>query len=137
MSGKRYDDEFERIFKVIGLLFKRYPLAHVAKMTRTKLEYVEMIRRKLLVQEVYLDDPYEDTPELEKLVGIKRRKIPVAFSPTGKRRLIDPTTCERDYGPDEIEFMKAVEEYKRDNRRPFPTWSEIMEVFKGLGYQKP
>jgi hypothetical protein len=28
-----------------------------------------------------------------------------------RRRRIDPTTCERDYSHDEIEFMQAVERY--------------------------
>ncbi len=37
---------------------------------------------------------------------------------------------------DVIEFITAVDEYKRRNQRPFPSWSEILEVIKGLGYQK-
>ena len=53
-----------------------------------------------------------------------------------RRRLIDPTTCERDYNDDETEFMKAMDRYKRENRRPFPTWSEVLEVVLGLGYRK-
>jgi hypothetical protein len=53
-----------------------------------------------------------------------------------RRRLIDPDTCERDYTPEEIEFMRAMDRYKRDNRRPFPTWGEILAVLKALGYRK-
>ncbi|MBL8888895.1 MAG: hypothetical protein JNL67_02880 [Planctomycetaceae bacterium] len=53
-----------------------------------------------------------------------------------RRRHIDPTTCERDYSEDELEFMRAVDEYKRKNRRMFPTCSELLEVLRGLGYQK-
>ena len=53
-----------------------------------------------------------------------------------RRRLIDPTTCERDYTDDESEFMKAMDRYKRENRRPFPTWSEVLEVCRALGYRK-
>ena len=53
-----------------------------------------------------------------------------------RRRQIDPTTCERDYNNDEIEFMKAMDQYKRDNRRPFPTWSEVLEVLRAMGYRK-
>ena len=41
-----------------------------------------------------------------------------------RRRQIDPTTCERDYSNDEIEFMQALDEYKRENGRMFPTCSE-------------
>src|SRR5437870_1466109 len=53
-----------------------------------------------------------------------------------RRRQIDPTTCERDYSDEEITFMKAMDQYKRDNRRPFPTWSEVLEVLRSLGYRK-
>ncbi|MFO0938425.1 MAG: hypothetical protein U0798_18130 [Gemmataceae bacterium] len=52
-----------------------------------------------------------------------------------RRRLIDPTTCERDYTDEETDFMKAMDRYKRDNRRPFPTWSEVLEVMRSLGYR--
>ncbi len=53
-----------------------------------------------------------------------------------RRRLIDPTTCERDYNDEETEFMKAMDRYKRENRRPFPTWSEVLEVLSSLGYRR-
>lgn len=53
-----------------------------------------------------------------------------------RRRQIDPTTCERDYSSDEIEFMNALDTYKRENGRMFPTCSEILEVFLSLGYVK-
>ena len=53
---------------------------------------------------------------------------------TNRRRQIDPTTCERDYSGDEIEFMQALDEYKRNNGRMFPTCSEILEVVRSLGY---
>ena len=32
--------------------------------------------------------------------------------------------------------MKAMDQYKRDNRRPFPTWSEVLEVLAALGYRR-
>jgi len=51
-----------------------------------------------------------------------------------RRRQIDPTTCERDYNNDEIEFMQALDAYKRANGRMFPTCSEILEVIRALGY---
>lgn len=54
-----------------------------------------------------------------------------------RRRQIDPTTCERDYTGDEIEFMHALDAYKRSSGRMFPTCSEILEVVRGLGYAKP
>ncbi len=54
-----------------------------------------------------------------------------------RRRLIDPTTCERDYSGEEIEFMRAMDDYKRTSGRMFPTWSEVLEVVRSLGYTKP
>jgi len=51
-----------------------------------------------------------------------------------RRRQIDPTTCERDYSDQEIEFMQALEAYKRASGRMFPTCSEILEVIRDLGY---
>ena len=53
-----------------------------------------------------------------------------------RRRQIDPTTCERDYNGSEIEFMRAMDEYKRRSGRPFPTWSEVLEVVHSLGYRQ-
>lgn len=51
-----------------------------------------------------------------------------------RRRQIDPTTCERDYSVQEVEFMNAMDEYKRTSGRMFPTCSEVLEVIRGLGY---
>lgn len=78
----------------------------------------------------------------------RKRNIPVATDrrraenaaakrkSSERRRLIDPTTCERDYTDDETEFMKAMDRYKRENRRPFPTWSEVLEVLRSMGYRR-
>jgi len=51
-----------------------------------------------------------------------------------RRRHIDPTTCERDYTDPEIEFMRAMDDYKRVSGRMFPTCSEVLEVIRDLGY---
>ena len=51
-----------------------------------------------------------------------------------RRRQIDPTTCEREYTDDEIQFMHALDAYKRTSGRMFPTCSEILEVIRDLGY---
>lgn len=59
--------------------------------------------------------------------GTERRKVQ-------RRRQIDPTTCERDYTDAEVEFMRAMDDYKRANGRMFPTCSEILEVVGKLGY---
>ena len=56
--------------------------------------------------------------------------------PGKRRQRVDPTTCTRDYENDDIQFMTAMDQYKRDNRRQFPTWSEVLEVLIALGYRK-
>ena len=48
----------------------------------------------------------------------------------------NPLTSEQSYTPDEIEFMAAMDRYKRANRRPFPTWHEVLAVLLALGYRK-
>jgi len=55
---------------------------------------------------------------------------------SGRRRFVDPTTCERDYSGEEMEFMHAMQEYKKSSGRMFPTWSEVLEVLIALGYEK-
>ena len=66
---------------------------------------------------------------VERRQGPRREKV-------SRRRQIDPTTCERDYNDAEVEFMQALDEYKRKNGRMFPTCSEILEVIVSLGYEK-
>jgi len=84
-------------------------------------------------------------PDRRNRTDRRNRQIPVALERrSGKdrrnqperRRQVDPTTCEKDYSDEEIVFMKAMDKYKRDNRRPFPTWSEVLEVLRSLGYRK-
>lgn len=40
------------------------------------------------------------------------------------------------YSHDEVEFMLAMDQYKRDNKRPFPNWHEVLLVIISLGYRK-
>jgi hypothetical protein len=37
---------------------------------------------------------------------------------------------------EQFEFLMAIDEYKKQNTRPFPTWTEVLEVIKALGYRK-
>ncbi len=76
------------------------------------------------------------TADGDHLAGEERRKT-TPRRKVERRRMIDPTTCERDYSADEVEFMKAMDDYKRKSGRMFPTWSEVLEVIRDLGYAKP
>lgn len=66
----------------------------------------------------------------------RARRAAAARAASGRRREIDPTTCERDYTAAEMEFMRAMDAYKRSSGRMFPTWSEVLEVVQSLGYAK-
>jgi len=68
-------------------------------------------------------------------VPVERRSLERRVK-VSRRRQIDPTTCERDYTPEEIEFMSALDDYKRRSGRMFPTCSEVLEVIKAIGYEK-
>ena len=49
---------------------------------------------------------------------------------------MDPTACERDFAAAERELMEAMQVYKQRSGRMFPTWGEVLEVLRGLGYVK-
>ena len=40
------------------------------------------------------------------------------------------------FNDEEREFLQAMDRYKRERRRPFPTWHEVLRVFQSLGYRK-
>jgi len=35
-----------------------------------------------------------------------------------------------------LEFVQAIDAWKRSNGRQFPTWTEVLSIVKELGYQK-
>ena len=37
---------------------------------------------------------------------------------------------------EQFEFVMAIETYKKVNRKMYPTWTEILEVVRQLGYRK-
>jgi len=68
---------------------------------------------------------------IDRRLGLDRRRGP------GKRRSSERKSAEEGEMSDEqFEFLMAIDEYKRKNARPFPTWTEILEVIKALGYRK-
>ena len=88
---------------------------------------VEMNRRASDRRQQKEERRKESAPVAVERRTSERRKTP-------RRRQIDPTTCERDYSGEEIEFMQAMDAYKRANGRMFPTCSEILEVIRAMGY---
>ena len=63
--------------------------------------------------------------------GMDRRRGP------GRRRgEVRRAAEEGEISGELLEFIMAIDEYKRINERPFPTWSEVFEIVHYLGYRK-
>jgi len=68
---------------------------------------------------------------VDRRLGLERRRGP------GRRRSEERKSAEEGQMSDEqFGFLMAIDEYKRTNQRPFPTWTEVLEVIKALGYRK-
>ena len=111
------------------------PKSKVKASTRSKSTKTTKAKRKT-------SSKTKVNPKTEVKAVEKSSVQPAAESPkperrkVQRRRQIDPTTCERDYSEEEIEFMHALDAYKRTSGRMFPTCSEILEVVRSLGYIK-
>jgi len=70
------------------------------------------------------------------------RKEKKAKENASDRRPLDEADVRRSVVEEEkdaletLEFLKAVDEFKRRTNKPFPAWSEILEILKSLGYRK-
>ena len=68
---------------------------------------------------------------VDRRLGLDRRRGP------GRRRTDDRKAAEEgQMSEEQFEFLMAIDEYKRKNARPFPTWTEVLEVIQALGYRK-
>ncbi|MBN2209923.1 MAG: hypothetical protein JW709_00875 [Sedimentisphaerales bacterium] len=67
----------------------------------------------------------------DRRTGWDRRRGP------GRRRTDDRRSAEEGEMTDEqFEFIMAIDQYKRANNRPFPTFTEILEIIQAMGYRK-
>jgi len=63
--------------------------------------------------------------------GLERRRGP------GRRRSDFMKAAEEgEMTHEQFLFIKAIDAYKRVNDKPFPTWTEVLEVIRKLGYRK-
>ena len=53
-----------------------------------------------------------------------------------RRRRIDPTTFEKQYTDDELEFMNAMQRFKERSGKAFPTHGDVLKVAVELGYRR-
>lgn len=67
----------------------------------------------------------------DRRAGLERRRGP------GRRRSdIRRAAEEGELSGELLEFVMAIDEYKRVNNKPFPSWSEVFELIRYLGYRK-
>lgn len=68
---------------------------------------------------------------VERRLGLERRRGP------GIRRSEERKSAEEGEMTDEqFTFLMAIDKYKRQNNKPFPTWTEVLEVVKAIGYRR-
>lgn len=79
---------------------------------------------------VKVEAPVEVPAEAKPARGGERREK------KERRKRIDPTTFEKQYTDDELEFMNAMQRYKELSGKSFPTYAEVIKVAVGLGYRK-
>jgi hypothetical protein len=53
-----------------------------------------------------------------------------------RRRRIDPTTFDKQYSDDEMEFMNAVQRFKEQSGSAFPSYGDVLKVAVKLGYRQ-
>jgi hypothetical protein len=93
---------------------------------RTGLE-----RRQETAAESGYNGPERRTGVERRGTGLERRRGP------GRRLSDDRKAAEEgEMTPHQFEFVMAIEMYKKLNKRMYPTWTEILEVFNQLGYRK-
>jgi hypothetical protein len=75
--------------------------------------------------------------------GLDRREFEGSESDLDRRRgpgrrLSDFVKAaeEGEMTPDQFQFLMAIDAFKRANNRSFPTWTDVLEVVRKLGYRK-
>jgi len=66
-----------------------------------------------------------------KITGLERRRGP------GRRRSDFIKAAEEgEMSREQFLFVCAINAYKRGNNKPYPSWTEVLEVIRKLGYRK-
>jgi len=88
-------------------------------------------RRQQPAAEAGYTGPERRKAERRNDTGLERRRGP-------GRRLSDVRRSaeEGEMQDDQFEFIMAIETYKKVNKKMYPTWTEVLEVIRQLGYRK-
>ena len=67
----------------------------------------------------------------ERRMGLDRRRG------AGIRRSEERKSAEEgEMNEEQFAFLMAIDDYKRQNKKSFPSWTEVLEVIKAIGYRK-
>ncbi len=90
-------------------------------------------RRDVIDNRLGMDrrDRTRDCDSNERRAELNRRRGP------GRRRSDARRSAEEgEMNEEQFSFLMAINEYKRLNKRPFPTWTEVLDIIHALGYRK-
>ncbi len=83
------------------------------------------------------DRPAEERRQSERRRGTERRSDLDRRRGPGRRRTDYRRAAEEGHmNEEQLDFLKAVDEYKRVNDRAFPTLTELLDLVLYLGYRK-
>ena len=80
------------------------------------------------------DTDLDVDPNEEALPGIGSDHRPV--SKKERRKRVDPCTFEKQYTSEETEFMNAMQRFKSQTGKAFPTHEDVLKIAWELGYRK-
>ena len=80
--------------------------------------------------------PDRRSTEREIYSGPERRSLKQTRGPGIRRSDTRRSAEQGEMTPEQFDFIQAVNEYKRVNNKPFPTWTEVLDIVHALGYRK-
>ena len=89
--------------------------------------------------------PDDNQPQEHQYRGPERRKNVIDTRYSGLERRRGPGRRLSDFAKaaeegemtqEQFMFIQAVDAFKKANDKPFPTWTEVLEVIRKLGYRK-
>ena len=90
-----------------------------------------MDRRRQSAVESGYTGPERRVAERRSNTGLERRRGP------GRRRTDERKSAEEgEMTAEQFEFVMAIQTYKKVNKKLYPTWTEVLEVIRQLGYRK-
>jgi hypothetical protein len=88
-------------------------------------------RRQQSSDEAGYTGPERRVAERRSNTGLERRRGP------GRRRTDERKSAEEgEMTAEQFEFVMAIQTYKKVNKKLYPTWTEVLEVIRQLGYRK-